>query len=71
MKSSGPASADISYTSSCSTHILHNRVHTSKKVVGHVYAISNYYEQLEEQEEWEPGRSVHTAITFLKSEKSV
>lgn len=74
MKSSAPASVDISYTPSCSTDTVHNRVHTSKKVLGYVsaiYVISNYFEQFEEQEkQWWPEGSVHTAITFLKSKKS-
>lgn len=72
MKTSEPASVDISYTSS--TYKLHNRVHTSKKVLGHVYAIyviSVLNTLKSKEKQWWPGRSVHTAIVFLKSEKSV
>lgn len=63
MKSSRSTSVDISYTSSCGTYVLHNRVLTSNKVLGHVYdiyVISNYFEQLEEQREAVVARKICT-----------
>lgn len=71
MKSSGPTSADISYTSSCSTYVLHIATKYLDMSMTSMSSLTILNSLKSKEKQWWPGRSVHTAIMFLKSEKSV